>query len=305
MPEVESWRGYFAASPTPFSRDGELDLSRLRDILSWFLSQRPHGLVVNGTTGEWVAQTVDERQRVAEVARESVPGDLPFLVGIGGIRAEESVELGRHAASIGADGVLLTVPAARWLNDDEIVGFYAEAARRIPLPILIYNVPVVTGTDHGPELLERLLAIDGVVGVKDNTPSPEQRLATLRRLGRDGAIFSDVLEPGSFPTFAQGYGRGQIGSGMPLGSRLARAMELVWDGESDRAHYVVEEFAAFKKAILRAALPGQPWHAQIKAIMFAGGVDAGFPRFPTASLRDHPEAMKRVTAVVDEYLEKI
>src|SRR5206468_11495371 len=66
------WRGYFAAAPTPFDRDGALDSGRLRDVLAWFVDQRAHGVVVNGTTGEWVAQSVAERQTVLEIARSAV-----------------------------------------------------------------------------------------------------------------------------------------------------------------------------------------------------------------------------------------
>lgn len=296
------WRGYFAAAPTPFGRDGTLDGGRLREVLAWFLGQRAHGIVVNGTTGEWVAQSVDERQKVLEIARGAVGPATPLLVGIGSIRPDDSVILGRHAAETGADGALLTIPPARWLRDEEIFDFYAAIARQVPLPLLVYNVPAVVGRDLSTELLARLLTVPGIVGVKDNTPSPERRTTTLRDLGHEHAIFSDVLEATAFPVFAEaGRGRGQIGSGMPLGRRLADAFDMVGRGEIDQARLIVEDLAAFKAAVLEVLGPGQPWHAQIKALMFAAGVDAGFPRFPTTSIRDDPAAMARLAAIVERF----
>jgi 4-hydroxy-tetrahydrodipicolinate synthase len=296
------WRGYFAAAPTPFDRDGALDPGRLREVLAWFVGQRAHGLVVNGTTGEWVAQSVDERRTVLEIARGAVGSETPLLVGISSIRPEDSVNLGRRAAEVGADGALLTIPPARWLRDDEIFDFYAAMAKQLPIPLLVYNVPAVVGYDLSTELLGRLLTIDGIVGVKDNTPSSQRRITTLRELGEHHAIFSDVLEPTSFPVFAhEQRGRGQIGSGMPLGSRLADAFELVWRNETDRARRIVDDLVEFKSAVLEVLGPGQPWHAQIKALMFAAGVDAGFPRFPTASIRDDESAMARLAAVVERF----
>jgi dihydrodipicolinate synthase/N-acetylneuraminate lyase len=296
------WRGYFAAAPTPFDRDGALDPGRLREVLAWFASQRAHGVVVNGTTGEWVAQSVDERQMVLEIARGTVGSEVPLLVGISSIRPDDSLILGRHAAAMGADGALLTIPPARWLSDDEIFDFYVAMANQLPLPLLVYNVPAVVGYDLPTELLARLLTVDGIVGVKDNTPSGQRRISTLRDLGEHHAIFSDVLEPTAFPVFAQQRrGRGQIGSGMPLGSRLADAFELVWRNEIDQARLIVDDLAEFKSAVLEVLGPGQPWHAQIKALMFAAGVDAGFPRFPTSSIRDDKSAMARLAAIVEKF----
>jgi dihydrodipicolinate synthase/N-acetylneuraminate lyase len=296
------WRGYFAAAPTPFDRDGALDPGRLREVLTWFIGQRAHGLVVNGTTGEWVAQSVDERQAVLEVARGTVGPETPLLVGISSIRPDDSVTLGRHAADVGADGALLTIPPARWLRDDEIFDFYAAMTNQLSIPILVYNVPAVVGYDLSTELLTRLLTIDGIVGVKDNTPSGQRRISTLRNLGEHHAIFSDVLEPTTFTVFAQERrGRGQIGSGMPLGSRLADAFELLWRNEIDEARHIVDDLAAFKSAVPEVLGPGQPWHAQIKALMFAAGVDAGFPRFPTSSIRDDVSAMARLAAIVERF----
>jgi dihydrodipicolinate synthase/N-acetylneuraminate lyase len=203
---------------------------------------------------------------------------------------------------VGADGALLTIPPARWLRDDEIFEFYAAVAKKVPLPLLVYNVPAVVGYDIPTELLARLLTIDGIIGVKDNTPSQQRRIKTLRVLGEHHAIFSDVLEPAVFPVFAREHrGRGQIGSGMPLGNRLADTFELASRGEVDQARLIVDDLTEFKSAVVEVLGPGQPWHAQIKALMFAAGVDAGFPRFPTTSIRDDESAMERLTAIVEKF----
>lgn len=297
------WRGYFAASPTPFTENGDVDLAALRSVLSWFLGARPHGMVVNGTTGEWFAQTFEERQRVLETARDIVPTETPLLVGISSIIPDESVRLGKHAEAFGADGVLLTIPPGRRLTDDDIFRFYEGIAAQVSLPMLIYNVPGVAGYDLPPALLCRLQTIDGVVGVKDNTPSSVARIETLRTIGKDRTLFSDVLEPESFSVFAnEGCGRGQIGSGMPLGAALAEAFELVWKGQAEAARQIVERFTQFKADIVSALGPGQPWHAQMKALMFAMGVDAGYPRFPTTSMRDDQVKLAQLRSIISKYV---
>ncbi|OAN75660.1 hypothetical protein A8B82_01635 [Sulfitobacter sp. EhC04] len=298
----EQWRGYFAASPTPFDVDGALDLARLKSTLDWFVATKPHGLVVNGTTGEWFAQTIEEREQVVEAARAVVPTDLPLLVGISSIDPRESLRLGKHAHAAGADGVLVTIPPARRLTEEDVVAFFADVAKNTPLPVLIYNVPGTAGVDIPTRLLERLQTIEGVVGVKDNTPSNAARLETLRTLGKERALFSDVLEPEAFELFAQGFGRGQIGSGMPLGQELATAFELVWSGQVDAARETVRRFTQFKSDVISILPQGQPWHAQIKALMFASGVDAGVPRFPVRSITKDKEAFAKIRNLMSSYL---
>lgn len=280
MIDHSQWWGYFAASPTPFTADGSIDYALFEELIAWFLSNKPQGFVANGTTGEWYAQDTAERIRIAEVAREHVPTDTPLLIGINSILPSETIELGNAAASIGVDGVLVSLPPSRRFSQQDIETFYAHIAASIDLPILIYNLPGYVGVDLTAPTLQRLLVIDGIVGVKDNTPSASNRVETLKLLGKDHAIFSDVLEPSSAEVFKQGYGRGQIGSAMPLGAPLAEAFADLAKGNTNSIDELVTTFSRFKQDITAVIEPGLPWHFYIKLLMKLSGTDAGHPRFP-------------------------
>ena len=57
-----SWHGYWPACPTPFHADQSLDLDSFRALLEFYIGEGVHGLLVNGTTGEWFSQTSGERR---------------------------------------------------------------------------------------------------------------------------------------------------------------------------------------------------------------------------------------------------
>ena len=76
-----SWHGYWPACPTPFHADQSLDLDSFRALLEFYIGEGVHGLLVNGTTGEWFSQTPDERRQVVETAIDQAAGRVPVVAG--------------------------------------------------------------------------------------------------------------------------------------------------------------------------------------------------------------------------------
>ena len=102
------WKGYWIAAPTPFTVQGVLDENALRSVLRLYHDQGVHGVLINGTTGEWFSQT--EAERPAEVAVEELGGKIPVVVGCTTFTPSQTIALGLHAREIGADGMLSTPP---------------------------------------------------------------------------------------------------------------------------------------------------------------------------------------------------
>jgi hypothetical protein len=90
------WQGYFPAVVTPFTEEGELDLASLEALAEYYAAQGMHGMVINGTCGEWFSQSHDERRAVAETAVSAAAGRMRVLVGCTDYTADEVVALARH-----------------------------------------------------------------------------------------------------------------------------------------------------------------------------------------------------------------
>ena len=87
-----NWRGYWVAAPTPFTQEGVLDENLWGQELRLYHGQGVHGVLVNGTTGEWFSQSDAERRRVAEVAVEELRGKIPVVIGCTTYTAAHSAE---------------------------------------------------------------------------------------------------------------------------------------------------------------------------------------------------------------------
>ena len=150
------WAGYFPAVVTPFTETGELDTATLHSLIEQYADRGMHGVVVNGTCGEWFSQEVHERKAVAETAIAAAAGRMTVLIGCTSNRAENVRDLASHALAAGADGVLASPPPYIKLFPDEVVTWYEEISDLVRAPLVVYNWPHGTGIDIDSDLADRL-----------------------------------------------------------------------------------------------------------------------------------------------------
>lgn len=295
------WRGYWAACPTPFREDGGLDLRTLRELLDFYAGEGLHGVLVNGTSGEWFAQSADERRQVAQVAVEQVAGRMTVVVGCTDYTAELVAGHARHAMSAGADGIASTPPPYSKPLPDEIVAFYRDVARGTDAPLMAYNWPHGTSVDIDTELAQRVVDIDSVVALKDSTPSTEQFHATAAAVVDRVRVFGQFMSTEGFEQLLVGHGDGTIGGGTLFGAPDAQFWEAYWAGDHDacRAHA-----ARIDDLFPRLWLPGGwaghhgAYQSQLKALMAMLGQPGGHPRRPRLPVTD-PAALADLRRVLE------
>ena len=105
------WKGYWPASPTPFKENGDLDLETFGKLIDWYLDCGMHGIFVNGTTGEWFSQTIEERKELIEFVLDRVANRIPVVVGITTFTAREATSSSRRGRARRR-----ATPPPRWIN---------------------------------------------------------------------------------------------------------------------------------------------------------------------------------------------
>jgi 4-hydroxy-tetrahydrodipicolinate synthase len=297
--DLVSWRGYWPASTTPFDAQGHLDLAMLSALMDLYVSQGMHGIVVNGSSGEWFSQTTDERRAVADAAVSAVGGRVPVLVGCSSLRFADTLDLLAHAASTGAAGALVSLPPYMVPDEREAVSYFEAVAAASSIPIMAYNWPPGTNVDMSASLLERIAAISNVVAVKESTIDGAKAIETARLLSPEVRVFVDLMSSSGVDVLTQVGGDGYIGGGALLGRALPRFYEAIWRGDLAEARALGDTVSAFNAALTNRDWSGVfgPAQSQLKAAMNILGQPGGFPRFPRRVLNDDETLERLATAL--------
>lgn len=156
---------------TPLRGRDELDLAGLERVIEHILDGGVGGLFVLGTTGEGPSLSYRLRRELVERACRQVRGRVPVLVGITDTAFVESVDLARHAASAGADALVIAPPYYFAEGQPELGEYLDHLVAELPLPLFLYNAPRNTKVQYEAGTLRRAMDMPKIIGLKDSSGS--------------------------------------------------------------------------------------------------------------------------------------
>ena len=162
--DVKNLYGIMPALMTAFDGD-KIDNARIGELVRKLGNDGVHGLYVGGSSGEMVLCSTEERKELLETVMEN-KGDLAVISHVGCLSTKDTVELSKHAKSCGADAVSSVIPLYYKYSFEEVKTYYKRIAEASELPVIMYNIPGLTGTAYGYDQLCELLEIEGVQGMK-------------------------------------------------------------------------------------------------------------------------------------------
>lgn len=175
------FEGVYTPIITPYNEDFSIDREGLAQMIEHLVSAGVHGIVVAGTTGEYYAQTPDERIGLMKFARERINGRLPLIIGVGALRTEDAIAFAREAKALGADCLLLGSPYYAVPTEPELAQHALAVDRAANLPIMLYNYPGRTGVMMGETFFDRVGRSPNFCAIKESSGDINQ----LHRLARD------------------------------------------------------------------------------------------------------------------------
>lgn len=193
--------GTYVAVLVPRDVQGELDEAAMVRQLEFLCAHGVRGFAFNGATGEYSSATLADVRRCLELAKSVLPNDTELLCGVGGGSLRETLALGALAVELKLTGLLLPVPYFFPYGQQDVSAFVRAVAAKVPLPILLYNLPQFTTGYETATSVELIKTCNGVAGIKDSSGSldtvralTQQSIAASRIIGNDGALAQALVE---------------------------------------------------------------------------------------------------------------
>lgn len=280
---------------TPYHNDFSLNQDALEATINRLIEAGVHGLIIAGTTGEYYAQSTDERVEMMSVAHEIIAGRRPMIVGTGAIRTEDSILYAKAAKKAGADALLIATPPYAYPTGREIALHALAIDRAADLPAMLYNYPGRMCVNMDEETLDRLGRSPNFCAIKESSGDPNR----LHMLARDypHIALSCGMDDQALEFFAWG----------------ARSWVCAGSNFAPEAHIALYQSCAVEgnftkgRAIMSAMLPlmrvleqGGKFVQCIKYGLTLRGIDAGPPRKPLQPLnKDDKRQLAEVIATMD------
>ena len=125
---------------TPFSGDGVPDLECLVGLADDVIEAGAAGLIYPAVASEVSKLTANERRQLTEMIVARVSNRVPVIVGVSSGTVEESIELARHAAEIGAAAILAQPPESCNNDPERLRRFFSPLAESVRLDLMIQDL---------------------------------------------------------------------------------------------------------------------------------------------------------------------
>ena len=163
------FEGIYTPVITPYREDGAIDRDAFCAMVEFLVGSGVQGIINGGSTGEYYAQSIEERVELAKLAKQVIGKRVAFILGTGAIRLPDSLNMAETAASIGADAILVGSPPYSVPTEQENALNALAIDRAADLPIMLYNYPGRMGINMGAEFLDRVGRSRNFCAIKESS----------------------------------------------------------------------------------------------------------------------------------------
>ena len=274
------FRGCGTAIATPFTNENKINYEVLKKYLDFQIENKVDAIIVCGTTGESATLSNDEKKELINFTVKYVNKKVPVIAGTGSNNTKFAIELSRYAEKVGADGLLVVTPYYNKTTQEGLIEHYIEIARKVKIPIIMYNVPSRTGVNILPETCLELSKIENIVAIKEASGNISQ-IAKIAQLCRDNLYIYSGNDDQILPILSIG-GIGVISVLSNIKPKEVHDIcEKYINGNIDNAKEIFLKFLPLANSLFCEVNP-----IPIKYALSKIGYDFGKPRLPLVELKN-------------------
>ena len=272
--------GVFAPVPTPFDKDGKIDVAGWKKNLHMWANSPLDGIVIAGSNGEIPFLSLQERIQLTKIAKEEANGKLFLMSGAHFPSTYDTANATRELAAAGADGVLVLPPHYFKGKNQMIINYYHDVADESPVPVFLYNMPANTGVNIDIDVICAAAKHPNIRGIKDTS-------GDMTKLGYTAALTPDNFSTfgGTGNWFLAALSMGACGGTMAVSILFPRSCRMLYDafnsGNLSLAVELQKKLLPVSDALTRRfGVPG------LKRALEAYGMAGGICRKPMLPISD-------------------
>lgn len=190
MTKLEKYKGIIPAFYACYDENGNISGERVQELAKFYLDKGVKGLYVGGSSGECIYQNVTERKEVLENVMAAVGGKMTIIAHVAAPSTRDSVELAKHAESLGVDALAAIPPIYFGLPEFAIRDYWTAMMNATSLDFIIYNIPQTTGYALSVNMLKEMMSFDQVIGVKNSSMPVQDIYLFKRNAGKEIVVFN-------------------------------------------------------------------------------------------------------------------
>lgn len=273
--------GIYTPNIVPFNDDHSINEGELRRLTAWLIEKGVHGLYPNGSTGEFIRLSYEDRLRVVKIMAEENRGRLPILAGAAEPNADQVLQACQFYADLGCRAVSLTGPYYYKVSQDSIEKYFRDLAAQSPIDILLYNIPQFSNEISLPVVQRLALDCPRIIGIKDSSrdfPRFCTMLAQIKPQRPDFVCFSGTEEI-LYPSLVMGGDGGTIASSGVMPEVIVKLYNDFLAGNHTECRRVQLQI----QDLIAAMFAAGNFPEGFRAAVALRGFNPGPPRFPMSS----------------------
>lgn len=191
MKDLTKYKGVIPAFYACYDENGEISQERVKSLVQYFIDKGVKGIYVNGSSGECIYQSVEDRKQIIEAVMEVAEGKLTVINHVACNNTKDSIELAKHSESVGVDAIAAIPPIYFKLPEYSIAAYWNAMSEAAPnTDFIIYNIPQLAGVALTGSLYATMRQNPRVIGVKNSSMPVQDIQMFVAAGGEDYIVFN-------------------------------------------------------------------------------------------------------------------